>query len=113
MPNGHTIPGDPFEIDKGPYGQLVGLWGGSCATTDQDYAIYRGTIGAFDSHQPLDCSTNGQTIWVFPPGEGDHYFLVVPRTPTSEGSYGVDSEGNERPAAPSGACREQVLGPCD
>ena len=48
---------------------------------------------------------------MFRPGSGDQYYLIAPRNHTREGSYGIDSDLNERPqGAP--ACLPQTLGTC-
>jgi len=112
MPDGYSIPGDPLTIDKADFDQIVAMWDNSCAASDVEYALYEGVIGDFESHVPVVCNTGGATIWPFDAGAGNRYYLVVPQTPTSEGSYGVDGSSAERPASTS-ACGEQVLGPCD
>jgi hypothetical protein len=90
---------------------VVLTWGGSCQGTDSDYGIYEGTLGDFGSHVSRTCSTAGATSATFEPPEGDVYWLVVPRNGTFEGSYGKDSQGNERPAA-AGACLPASVAVC-
>ncbi len=82
-------------------------WDASCSGNDTDYAVYEGKLGNFTSHRPVVCSTGGNTeSSPFIPEPGDRYFLVVPRHATHEGSYGTDSEEEQRP--PSGlACLPQ------
>ena len=82
-------------------------WDASCSGNDTDYAVYDGKLGNFTSHRPVVCSTGGNTeSSPFIPEPGDRYFLVVPRHATHEGSYGTDSEEDQRP--PSGlACLPQ------
>ncbi len=76
-------------------------WDASCSGNDTDYAVYEGKLGVFTSHRPVVCSTGGNTeSSPFIPFPGDRYFLVVPRLATHEGSYGTDSEEDQRPPSP-------------
>jgi len=78
-------------------------WGASCAGAN-DYAVYEGALGVFDSHTPLLCSTGGGLTSTITPGPGNRYYLVVPQNTIVEGSYGTSSAGVQRPpGAP--ACR--------
>jgi hypothetical protein len=87
-------------------------WSASCgAPQDDDYEIYEGTLGSFTSHAPRACSTSGATSATVAPLSGNRYFLVVPRDPFSEGSYGRDGDGIERSQSAT-ACRPQVAGAC-
>jgi hypothetical protein len=93
-------------------GGLALAWGGSCSAGATDYAIYQGNLGDFASHAPVMCTTGGATSAVIPMAAGDHYFLVVPRNGTKEGSYGRDGASLER--IPSGAaCAAQQVGTCN
>ena len=78
-------------------------WGSRCSAAHSDYAIYEGTIGAWYSHVPLQCGTgNGHAIIVVPgAATPNHYYLLVPVTSAAEGSYGLDSNGAERPVSTS------------
>ena len=81
--------------------------------TQADFEIYEGAVdGAFTSHLPRLCSTGGATMAALHPSAGNTYYLVVPRNATSEGSYGLRSDGSERPPGVP-ACYEQALGGCD
>ena len=64
-------------------------------TTDEDYAIYEGSLDDFYSHEPKVCSTEGATTMTIEPGAGSRYYLVVPRNELREGSYGRRSNGAE------------------
>ena len=86
-------------------------WGPSCQSSDNDYEIYAGVVGDFGSRVPVICSTDGDTTTTITPTPGNSYYLVVPRGPTREGSYGTDSDGNERAPA-IGPCSAQVIGSC-
>ncbi len=78
---------------------------------DTDYEIYEGTIGDFTTHAPLFCSTDGATTKTFTPAAENRYYLVVPRNPDLEGSYGVNSSNAQRPRG-TPACLPQQLGSC-
>lgn len=86
-------------------------WGASCSVVDTDYEVYEGQIGDWYSHSPLSCSTGGATSANVTSGAGDHYYLIVPTNTATEGSYGEDSDGFERPDSVA-ACRQQMLGNC-
>jgi hypothetical protein len=107
------VPGDvaresPLSVSKGA--GLVLAWSPSCAG-DTDYEVYEGTLGNFTSHLPVMCTTGGAVTVTFVPGAGNKYYLVVPRTATREGSYGLVSAGAERPAS-TAACSPQELATC-
>jgi hypothetical protein len=91
--------------------RLTLVWDASCLTEDTDYEIYRGDLGAYPSHSALFCSTNGQTTLTFEDFGASAYFLVTPRSPTREGSYGRDSSDVERSRG-AVACLDQALSPC-
>ena len=74
-------------------------WGASCSPIENDYAVYEGTLGSFASHQSVVCSTGGLTSTIVQPGAGNRYYLVVPRSPQREGSYGNATAGPRPPAA--------------
>jgi len=115
VPDGGARPGEPLKIDKVPGDMLRLTWGappccGNCPVEPLDYAVYEGTLGDWGSHVPIFCSTNWETTRTFGRG-GDTYYLVVPHNELREGSYGFDSQGNER-AQSSGACRPQEVQVC-
>ncbi len=78
-------------------GALAMTWGDSCVNTDTDFSVYEGPIGSFAAHVPLACSTGSQPAATLSPSAGNTYYLVVAHDGTSEGSYGTDSAGNQRP----------------
>jgi len=94
-------------------------WGESCALTDTDFAIYRGTFSTaggntFTNHGDLLCSTGGLNTYQFIEDSANHYYLVVPNNGTWEGSYGTDSNGVQHQPGSGGDCGYiQVLGTCD
>ena len=93
-------------------GEKVTLsWSPSCRTTDTDYAIYEGVLREFYSHALRFCSTGGAATKTFAPLAGDTYYIVVPLNATSEGSYGKNSAGVERPAAPH-VCLPRLIDDC-
>jgi hypothetical protein len=98
-------------LDKVP-GSLQLGWSPSCSSSDDDYAIYEGTIsGIFDDHASKLCSTAGLTSESFSIPGGDVYYLVVPTNALREGSYGLgDSAGERSPGA--GACATQAAEVC-
>lgn len=111
VPDGNATPGTQLVLGKYPDGRVELSWGASCALTDSNYEIYSGLIGNFTNHNPLFCDTTS-TIRNFFPALGDLYYLVVPSNLSVEGSYGVNSLGNQRPAS-TNACRPQAVGSCN
>jgi len=110
VPNGGSVPGTPLAVQLLPSGQLSLTWSPSCLP-DLDYAVYEGAIGDFESHKPAVCSTSGATLATIGPTLDDAYYLVVPRNALSEGSYGRDADGRERPAS-ADACIGQSRQSC-
>jgi len=105
-----SAPGVPLTLTKS--GSDVTLaWGASCLVTDADFEVYEGTLGSFASHSPRLCTTGGALTATITPISGDRYFLVVPTNGTSEGSYGLQSDGSERPQG-SSACLSRQIGSC-
>jgi hypothetical protein len=93
---------------------------GSCSSGGQRYGIYQGTIaslfgaGVYD-HAQISCDNVCPGTLTFPAPAASVYYLVVPHNGKTEGSYGVDSAGNERPQAVPAAARcvvPQNLTPC-
>jgi hypothetical protein len=118
--------GQALLLDK--LGDRVYLnWGDSCATSDTNFAVYRGTFSAsnpgsnsFTNHGPFmndgeqSCTTGGLNTYQYIEASGlNHYYLVVPHNGTWEGSYGVSSEGAQRSQGSGGACFVQNMGTCE
>ena len=111
VPDGAGVAGPPLRVSKGPGANKLTLeWEAGCSGDATDYAVYRGDLGDFDSHLPLDCATGGlsKSINTQP---GDAYYLVTARTPGAEGSYGTLSSGAERPPS-TAACGAPLLSIC-
>jgi hypothetical protein len=103
VPDGGQVPGIPLRVAfafQDP-SRLQLSWGSSCGAAAADYAVYEGQMGAWSSHVPLACTTNGATSATLSPGEGGRYYLVVALTGGVEGSYGMDSTGEDRPRSVS------------
>lgn len=98
-------------VEKSGGDAITLSWEPSCLATDNDYEIYEGVLSDYASHAPRFCTTGRLLTQTFVPGPGGRYYLLVPRNPINEGSFGVDSAGRERPAGPS-PCRPQVLDVC-
>lgn len=93
--------GQALTVSKDPYGQLGLSWGASCVATDNDFAVYQGQLGDFQSHVPVQCSTGGATAATIPMAAGNVYLLVVPNDGYYEGRYGSASSGAEIAAGPT------------
>jgi len=53
--------GDPLNVSKLEGTDLELSWGASCSSGDSDYALYSGSLGSFDGHTPVLCTTGGET----------------------------------------------------
>jgi len=96
-------------------GSLELTWGPSTCSTQgpSDYSVHAGTIGDFDSHSAILCDTGGALFdATVTPGVGSEYYLIVPITDSSEGSYGEGVAGAERPTSLSRCHAVQDLGEC-
>jgi hypothetical protein len=114
VPDGAIVPGIPLTLQRATteaVGDITLSWGASCSPTDDDYEIYEGLIPGFYNHTSRFCSTGGATTITFTPLAGDTYYLVVPRNPLREGSYGKDTSLTERPQG-GPACLPQLIGTC-
>ena len=112
VPDGASLPGVPFTVDRLPGGDLVLSWGASCAPGDVDYEIYEGTLGVYYDHGIHTCTTGGATTTTLAPSAGGSYFLVVPTNTAKEGSYGVRGDGTERPQAASACLSQEIATLC-
>lgn len=108
VPDGNTAPEVPLDVTHAPAAQIKLTWGASCLSSDNDYEIYEGVIGAYYSHASKFCTTAGALTKTFLPAAADSYYLVVPRNLLREGSYGRRSNGLERPAGLA-ACIPQLI----
>jgi cysteine-rich repeat protein len=105
-----VVPPGTLVLERGLPGLLTLTWAPSCLATDDDFAVYRGVLGDFDSHLAVACSTSGVESASLPLPVEDSYFLVVPRNTYSEGSYGSAAAG-ERPPSQL-PCAAQKLTSC-
>ena len=84
-----------------------------CSPGAQDYGIYEGTMGSWTSHTAVDCHDDSYDLAeIVTPSPGDRYYLVVPRNPNDEGSYGTASSGAEIPQGTTVCIPTQVVGTC-
>jgi hypothetical protein len=101
----------PLLLEKS-FGTFLRLsWGASCLASDVDYEVYRGTLGDFDTHASLYCTTGGLNQKTLSGDLDSYYYLIVPTNTILEGSYGHSSNG-ERPQG-TDACLTQVIGQCE
>ncbi len=94
-------------------GDVVIDWSPDCETMAEDYGIYEGSLGAWDSHVANTCAdTSERFTETVMPSNGSAYFVVVPRYATEEGSYGVDGYGTERAISTSPCAGTQIIETC-
>jgi glucose/arabinose dehydrogenase len=110
IPDGDVVAGSPLRLSRGTPGNLELDWDASCASGDNDYIVYEGTLGIYYDHEPVICTTGGVTAAVVAQPEGPAYYLVVPRNADNEGSYGARFTGWPRPAS-TAACLPQFALP--
>jgi hypothetical protein len=83
-------------------------WEPSCLPGYSDYGLFVGRLGEWTSHRAVTCTDHGSDLEEFMDSwDGDEFFLVVPHNGRVEGSYGIRSDGTERPRPadpPSDAC---------
>lgn len=108
VPADPVLPGRPLTVAREAGGDLALHWSLSCRPDDTDYAVYEGTLGDFDSHFPVHCSTGGATALSLSPAPGNTYYLVAPHNGGWEGSLGSDSAGDERPQGAAPCLPRQV-----
>lgn len=90
--------------------QVQLVWGAGCSAGDEDYGIYEGAIGSWYSHSLVDCNDAlGDLMEDIGTTSGDRYYLVTPKNPSDEGSYGVDSAGVQRPVGAPACIPTQVI----
>ena len=104
-----------LQVSRSAGGELTLSWGSSCVTNN-GYAIYEGVLGDWTSHIPLSCGATFPAATFSEPA-GNSYFLVVPTSinlipPDVEGSYGLLSNGSERPRSSQACIAEQAIVPC-
>jgi formate-dependent nitrite reductase cytochrome c552 subunit len=112
VPDGALAPGTPLTLRRNESGNLVLSWGASCVSSDTDFAVYEGALRDFTSHAPRSCRTGGATTTVVQPAAGDTYYLFLPHNAVWEGSYGLRSNGAERPRSAS-TCYPQAVLACE
>ncbi len=95
------LPGDLLQLD----------WGGSCVLADQDYGVYEGLLGQFESHAPVACSTGGVTTFSVDAPPSSAFYLVVPANDEREGTHGVRGDGSDRLHG-SAVCLDRALASC-
>jgi hypothetical protein len=105
-----SAPGVPLTLGKSG-DDLTLAWGASCMAADNDYEIYEGTIGDYTSHSKKLCTTGGSLAATLTTDVGSHYYLVVPRNVSFEGSYGKNSSGVERPQGLT-TCSARMISGC-
>ncbi len=109
VPDGAGMTGAAVMATRTGAVDLTLSWDPSCEASDTDYAVYEGPLGSFANHAPILCSTGGNLWATFPLPPGSAYYLVVARNHWSEGSYGLDGNGMQRPPS-VGACLAQSIG---
>ena len=94
-----TVPVTMMAYRLLPDGSQIRItWSPGCSSGDEDYEIYEGKIGSWYSHNRVDCSDDLHDLTEdVGTTSGNRYYLVVPTNGNTEGSYGTDSGGTQRP----------------
>ena len=94
-------------MERAALGWVNLIWNapGGCGHPE-DYAIYEGEIGDWGSHSPVVCTDaqNNREERILA-SAGDRYYLVIPLGSDTEGSYGLNSKGEQRPPGDIVTCR--------
>ena len=109
IPDGAS--GAPLTLSLVSNGDLLLTWTAPCVGSLVDYVVYQGTLGAFNSHLPVTCSTGSASMATFKPQPADSYYLIAGAKGGSEGSYGRGSNGLERPHS-AAACFARAVAIC-
>lgn len=112
VPDNKNHLGQPLYVFKLSENELYLEWDITCNAID--YSIYIGTlpINGTYNHTGFICSTDGRKNYNITLDNGNYYFLVVANNGFSEGSYGEDSNNNQRPVGIS-QCMPQIIGNCN
>ncbi|HPR65391.1 MAG TPA: hypothetical protein PK014_14380 [Thermoanaerobaculia bacterium] len=110
VPERDGLAGTPLMVTKSSTipGWLHLSWGGSCLSSDKDYAVYAGNLNSYPSHMPVVCTTSGNLTTDVSSPRGDSYILILPLTDIREGAYGFESSGDPRPASIDPCLPQQV-----
>ncbi len=113
VPDNDNYIGTPLKIEK--TSSLLKLtWGqpeGTCLT--EDYSIYKGNLPILNyDHEAILCTTSGQNYATIDSDIGNYYYLVVAQHQGYEGSYGVDSNNQQRPIGLN-PCLPQLISNCN
>ncbi|OGF59176.1 MAG: hypothetical protein A2Y62_11115 [Candidatus Fischerbacteria bacterium RBG_13_37_8] len=113
VPDNDNYAGVPLTMLKSG-SDLYLSWGspsGTCIT--QDYSIYRGTLPWTGyNYSPEVCTTSGETFAIIPADSDSYYYIIAAQNGGNEGSYGLDSSNEQRPAS-SASCLPQQIGSCN
>ena len=104
-------PGAPLVVRKGAAAADLDLtWTVSCSPEAIDQTVHEGALGDWYRHDAISCATGGASpaASLIPAG-GSRYFLIAPVTAVDEGSYGLDSFGDERPVSSNTCLPTNVL----
>jgi hypothetical protein len=104
-----------LRLDRLSPTSLLLEWETDACGAATDYGIYEGTLGSWYSHGavPGECSDSGGDLEeTITPAAGDTYYLVVPLKANTEGSYGLDSDGDERPRGTAVCVPAQSIAAC-
>jgi hypothetical protein len=100
----------------GPTVDVILSWGASCEAGDTAFGVYRGTLaslrgGVYD-HAAVTCGLAASTTTLAEQAAiAGEYYLVVPASASTEGSYGrsfISGTPAERPTG-IGACETQTI----
>jgi hypothetical protein len=107
--------GNTLLLGKDGAGSPYLEWDQGCSVTAQNYAVYAGDLAdPFGTLAPIDCNFARPPVAGAAPFENSVY-IVVPWNDQYEGSFGLDSNGVERPFPDDGSprCRQnQAVAAC-
>ena len=98
VPDGAGVPGQQLMVSKAILGQVRLTWGESCLASDENYAVFEGSLDTLGGHVFRTCTTGGNRFRQLSPMQVRAYYLVVPvdSSASAEGSHGRNHLGVER-----------------
>ena len=97
VPGSVALPGAPMTVEHDRNtGELTVRWQPACSSSD--HALYFGALGSPGAYSHALCSigVSGEVTFIPPPG-GALFWVIAGTNSGTEGSYGLQSSGVERP----------------
>ncbi len=113
VPDGNDVPGSLVGASKSGSSDINTWWQNTCNVSD--HVIYIGVLGNFSVYTHAVCNAGVDGWETFTPPAGNIFWVVAGTNGIdTEGSYGKNSNGEERLAAGAGICgfNQNLTGTC-